>query len=464
MNELLELCGFERKEIEKELPRIKKAFDRIGVTSLDVEHSKQRLAKYYDIELKGVRMILGVYLRALIDLVLARDEGKKKLIYGGVGPGFETLGSVIITKTRDVYAGYPDHLFRAVFTAIFEKLVPVLEKAESLWLKRGFVVHCAEVKGRVGLLSSGLIPQPDLMITSGCMCETNPKAYDLAHEILGTPIYYFEICRDMLSGNLSDFKRATVMGARALRQLAGRLQEEVGLEITDEDVKEVLDARGKLSSAITRVRNLIENSDPLVLSAAHDVLIHYLGKIVLTVDELQGAPLDAINTLYDELKERADKGIGVLEKGAPRVFALMPPSSGGPEFEHLVNEVGIALIAAETGFNMPDGSRRPPIGEVNDPFERMFSYVYASGSLNTRDRAATVIAACKQLSVEGVIGRYHVGCRTVAGDALIMKSAITQQLGIPIMLLEWENFDPRVHQQELFKRSMERFKLTMRPM
>ena len=33
MNELLELCGFERKEIEKELPRIKKAFDRIGVTS-----------------------------------------------------------------------------------------------------------------------------------------------------------------------------------------------------------------------------------------------------------------------------------------------------------------------------------------------------------------------------------------------------------------------------------------------
>jgi benzoyl-CoA reductase/2-hydroxyglutaryl-CoA dehydratase subunit BcrC/BadD/HgdB len=224
-----------------------------------------------------------------------------------------------------------------------------------------------------------------------------------------------------------------------------------------------LNARGKITSAVARVRDLIESSDPLPLSATHDVLLHYLAKVVLTTDELQKAPLEAVNTLYEELQDRVYRGIGVVEKGAPRIFALMPPSSGGPELEHLVNKMGIALVAAETGFYMPDGARRPDTEGLNDIYQRMFTYLYASGSVNTRDRVSTIIGACKRLSVEGVLGRYHVGCRTIAADTLILKSAITKELGIPVLLLEWDNFDPRSYQHEQFKRSLETFKLIMRP-
>ncbi|MEJ2739162.1 MAG: 2-hydroxyacyl-CoA dehydratase family protein, partial [Dehalococcoidia bacterium] len=399
----------------------------------------------------------------LINLILARDEGKKKIIYGGVGPGFETIGSAIISKTEEIYAGYPDHLFRAILTSIFGKIVPVLEAGEALWLKRGYTVHCAEVKGRLGLLALGITPKPDVMVTSGCMCETNPKTHDLATETWGITTYYAETCRDIAAGNRADFNRALELGAKDFRRLIQQLQEEVGFGITDDDLTEVLRARGKIAEAISRVRGLIEISDPLPLSATHDVLLHYLAKIVFTVDDLEKDPVDAVNTLYEELKDRVDRGIGVVEKGAPRIIALMPPSSGGPELEHLVNEVGIALVAAETGFYMPDGARKPDIGDIVDPYRRMYTYLYASGSLNTKDRIAAIIGACKRLSVEGVLGRYHVGCRTVAGDALICKSAITKELGIPVLLLEWENFDPRVHEHELFKRRLEVFKSIMRP-
>ena len=59
MIELLKLCGFEAHDIESELPRVEKAFTKLGITSEDIERGKQRLTKYYDMELKGVRKILA---------------------------------------------------------------------------------------------------------------------------------------------------------------------------------------------------------------------------------------------------------------------------------------------------------------------------------------------------------------------------------------------------------------------
>jgi hypothetical protein len=47
----------------------------------------------------------------------------------------------------------------------------------------------------------------------------------------------------------------------------------------------------------------------------------------------------------------------------------------------------------------------------------------------------------------GVLGRFHVGCRTVASDALIIKDAIARQLDIPILLLEWASFDRRIYNE-----------------
>ena len=55
MIELLKLCGFKADEAELELPRVKKAFGRLGITDEDIERGKKRLTRYYDMELDGVR-------------------------------------------------------------------------------------------------------------------------------------------------------------------------------------------------------------------------------------------------------------------------------------------------------------------------------------------------------------------------------------------------------------------------
>jgi benzoyl-CoA reductase/2-hydroxyglutaryl-CoA dehydratase subunit BcrC/BadD/HgdB len=76
-------------------------------------------------------------------------------------------------------------------------------------------------------------------------------------------------------------------------------------------------------------------------------------------------------------------------------------------------------------------------------------------------RISLIIEGCKRLKVDGVLDRFHVGCRMVAGDAMLIENAIKRELGIPVLLMEWENFDPRSYNHEDYKRRFEVFKAMM---
>ncbi len=455
MIELLELCGFEKQEIEAELPRIEKAFNRLGITTEDIERGKQRLNKYYDVELKGIRKVFRLCVREVVSAVLAREEGKKKIIYGFMAPGWEIIGSALVSKSSEVYAANLSWAFQVVLGCVFGKIVPILEAAEKKWLKAGVVTHCANVKTFLGLIVSESVPRPDMLITSGSLCETAPKTLDLLHELYGIPVCCYDTCQDReLSDYLDGTKRAIDMSAKSLRRLTERIQEVVGFEITNDMLREVMDARGGLDRGIRNIRRLIENSDPLPIRAANDNLWTILNMLTLSIDDLPDA-IDATNTAYAELQERVDKGLGVVEKGAPRILAMLFAQHADPRLEHLAGELGIAIVASDIGLAVPyDGATEDPYVEIS---------MYLRGSLSTSlpRRIPLIVEGCKRLKVDGVLDRFHAGCRFVSGDAPLLKDAIEKEIGIPVLLLEWENFDPRIYKHEEYKRRLEVFKTMM---
>jgi len=103
MIELLRSCGFEAQDIESELPRVEKVFKRLGIDGEDIERGKYRLNTYYDLELEGVRKALALCIKEVVDTVLAREEGKQKILYGFMSPGFEILGSALVSKSKGVF-------------------------------------------------------------------------------------------------------------------------------------------------------------------------------------------------------------------------------------------------------------------------------------------------------------------------------------------------------------------------
>lgn len=456
MIELLKLCGYSEQEIKSELPRVEKAFEKLGITAEDIERGKQRLNKYYDMELKGVRKALRLIVRELVDALLVKDECVKNVIYGFMAPGFDLLSSALVTKSRDVFSIHHSWAFQIVVGCIFGKIEPILEEAERKWLKAGMVAHCANLKTLVGPLTLGLYPKPDLLVTAGLLCETSPKTVDFFHELYDIPVWYVDACQDRTSGEYPEpSRRVTISTAKSLKRLAERIQELVGFEITNDMLLEVQDAKGKMGESFSKIRDLIASSTPLPLSPAHENIWMCLNVLALSIDGITQAT-EAIDTLYEELQERVAKGLGVVEKEAPRVLATLPMGQTDPRLEHLACEVGIAIVATDRNIEVS-------VKEIpEDPYMR-FGIAMQVGAMHVPPvmRIPLLIEGCKKLNIEGVLDRYHVGCRAVAGDAMLIEKAITRELGIPVMLLEWENFDPRVYKHEEYKKRLGIFKTMM---
>jgi benzoyl-CoA reductase/2-hydroxyglutaryl-CoA dehydratase subunit BcrC/BadD/HgdB len=246
-----------------------------------------------------------------------------------------------------------------------------------------------------------------------------------------------------------------------MRRMVQRVQEEVGFEITDDMLWEVLRVKGNFAAAVGKVHELIRSSDPVPIGSTHENLLMWLNPVPLSIDNLLVAT-DAVNTLHEELWERVEKGLGAVEKGSPRIFAILPHHHADPRLEHLINEVGMAIVASDTEFTATSGTPVSSTEAPKDPYEAMSQYLQSSLLLHLTGRISIILEACKRLHVDGVLNHYHVGCRSVAGDALIIKDAITKELGIPVLLLEWENFDPRVYHHEQYKTRLELFKSMIR--
>ena len=457
MIELLQLCGFGPKEIESELSRVEKVFNRVGITAEDIEQGKQRLVKYFDTELQGVRKMLRLYIKGVVNLMLAREEGKKKIIYGFMAPGLETIGSALMAKSKEVYVSYPTQSFTTVLGLIFDKLVPILEGAEKKWLKTGAVAHCANVKLILGLFALDLIPKPDLLVTSGFLCEAAPKTIDLLHESYDIPTYSCDGCRDIESMEDPHARQAVNLAVRSYRGLSKILQELTGIEVTDDMLWEAIRAKESFGNAVLKIQRLIENSDPLPIRSTHRVLFYRLDTSSYNMDDIPDQT-DALNTLYDELRERVNQGFAAVEKGAPRIFCVLPAHESDPRLEQLLDEMGLAPVAVEGRLFAPDGGYTPHTEKPKDPYEILCRFLQTSMYETPKARIAILIAACKRLNIDGVLDRYHAGCRSVAGDALLIRDAIIKELGIPVLALDWENFDPRIYNHEQYKKSLEIFK------
>jgi benzoyl-CoA reductase/2-hydroxyglutaryl-CoA dehydratase subunit BcrC/BadD/HgdB len=457
MIELLKLCGFADSEIEVELPRVQAVLNRFGVTGEDIERGKQRLSKYFDLELPGVRQAIGLCMKELVNMVLAREDGKQKVICGFMAPGFEILGSALLSKSTEVAVANLATALQFIIGCVFDKLVPILETAERKWLKSGKIAHCGNVKTLVGLIELELIPRPDLVVTSGQLCDTAPKTIDLIQELYGIPTYYYDSCQDREFRDYPDDSRLMAMAVKSMRRAALRVQEVVGFEITDDMLQETINARGGLSKAMKKFLILMEGSDPLPVSATHDMLCHAVSTSPCRKSDI-GELETVLNTICDAVQDRVNKGVGVVAKGAPRIISLNPHHMADPRLEHLLSELGIGMVSSETGFFAPGGGRDPAGERPKDPYEKLSQALRTSLAQSLSARAAIIVETCRRLKVDGVLGKYHVGCRMGAADAMLTKDAITRQLGIPVLLMEWEGFDPRAYNEEQCRRRLELFK------
>ena len=132
--ELFKLCGFEREEIEKQRPRIDKAFKILEIGAKDIEVAEKRLPQQLDLSLEGIRKVLRLWLLELLDLVLAKEEDRKTIYFTAPNVPFEPMEAVryaAVQAGKDVYVGDPAFLEATVMGLLFDRHDAIVEVGEA---------------------------------------------------------------------------------------------------------------------------------------------------------------------------------------------------------------------------------------------------------------------------------------------------------------------------------------------
>jgi hypothetical protein len=448
--EFLKLCGYKDEEIKKESPRIDKAFKKLELEAEDIKRGEERIKKYFDIELEGIRKLLKIWVEELVDLILAKEEGKK-IVYCNYPPVKHPYVAALYAS-ENLSVTTPDLIINFFLGYIFDKLNPVLEAGEENGLFPG-VAHCGLLQTRVGAIVKGVIPMPDLLLNSSHFCDAGPKTDELIHEIYNVPVAFIDSCWGQNWGDFPVVKeRRLKYFAKRIDMALEKIKEITGYEVTEEHRRVASIEYARLWVKFLGIVDFIGESEPQPLSQNDMILPMWfvMGTPTKRIEEL----VKAMDTLGAELKERVEKGRGVVEKGAPRAI-LAAQSNVDPEVIRIMERAGIALpVTYMTWFTPAERSKTKHRSFAEGTSEIFLRHGMMHSNEGTTERWKE---ACKAWKPDGVILNYQFSCRPWAISPFMTKKVLQEELGIPTLVLDFHLWDKRDYGAEQLRTRIETF-------
>ena len=341
---------------------------------------------------------------------------------------------------------------------IFNKLDVILEAAEGHFLRPG-AAQCSLLQVRLGLNVLGLFPKCDLLISMGSLCDALPKTDEALGIYFNIPVQYINCCQDR-GADWEDMYRSKDFYANEIKKAQKRVSGVVGFEVTNDMVNEARRIRRDAAIYANKIYDLVIGSDPMPISAAAMQYIRIFRAMPVSRSTQEGLN-EASKLLYEEVEERVNRGVGVVEKGAPRILYAPLVSIADPSIIHMIEELGIAIPLTEDTILVPDGELRPQMderGRGEDPWERVaYALIQRSIEASVPMRIRAVSGAVKRYHLDGVLNLFHYSCRYFAGDPLILKDAVEKETGVPVMVLEGDLYDPRFYTAEQLRTRVEAF-------
>ncbi|MCJ7836341.1 2-hydroxyacyl-CoA dehydratase family protein [Cuneatibacter sp. NSJ-177] len=320
--ELLELAEFHGEELEKIYPQWKYTADRMGLSDEDIAFAVDHyIPDNWEVQYKGIRMMIGAYLRETIDVVATpkMKEDGVKIVYG-ILPAIATNYTAIKHAGGDkVFVGFPDLLLVNVMNSFFHEAAPYFYRAEA----EGFTYgcrHCPLNKMRFAAFSSGLIAAPDIIWSWGFNCDEGPKTDEMIKCLIGQDWNYVvsRIPHDTEFGIIDDEIEDRVKYLADMMKLgAQQVSDAIGIKVTDEAMAAAVKANNKYSFKIGQLVNMCCNADPAPLGG--DALTMMQQPITLPFNTGFKYMEEALDVLIKEMRAAIKEGRGIVPKGAPKV-------------------------------------------------------------------------------------------------------------------------------------------------
>ena len=452
-DDFLKLCGFEQEEIDKENPRIEKAFNILGIAADDIEKTRENLLKTWDLDLVGVRKFLRIGIKQLIACVLARDE-QKTIIYIN-GQALSQYAEATMDTAPGTFVASPPLAILFVFGYIFgpDYTTHILEAAEENGLRAG-QAHCGAYQAWLGSLVKGIFPKPDLNYSMGSAnCSQNSEADYLVNHLFGVPTVYPDTVDYPHDDTwpLVNANRLQYVGD-SMRVAQKSIEDFTGTTIPDEAKKKSLIASGMTFKPLLAIPDLLK-LDPLPIGLAELQFAYYVSAMPLLPDLRQDA-IQAARLLEKEVKERAERGFGVSEKGAARIFMPLYHAVT-PMLGSILKDVGLVPVA-QIAICLTQYDKEP--AQFKSLEERIQEGLYRKAMWNRGSAIPGYFREiCRDWSVDGAVVTATFNCRLMHPIMLATKDILEKELSIPTLRLEMDIYDTRTFTLEQLRTRLETF-------
>ena len=167
--------------------------------------------------------------------------------------------------------------------------------------------------------------------------------------------------------------------------------------------------------------------------------------------------VDACSTMAKEARERAQQGYGVVPKGAPRIiFPLVPNVDTG--IVHTIENLGLAIPTLIMMYQTQQEKSHKKA--ATDPLTRIVEAYLGRPwyTHNFHPFKEWVKQMAEKFDADGILWFQTSVCRVnSAENPIALRKAITEEMGLPFVLLEGDYHCTRVYRPEDMETKIETF-------
>lgn len=463
-DELFHMLGFNDAYIGENRKRIEKFLDRIYVRSqADIDHAIERTNMQYDVKnLGGVRATLCVLTKETMDYVLAKDEHEIVINVGRPNLGFVTQGMMVAERNYSgkYYArGTSSIDTNIILGSVFDKLNWLIDVGEEIG-QPGGQAHCSQYQAWAGAMKMGVFPVPDAQVLAGYYCDQAPEGECLCERAFGKHGGYRLVVTDGTSdhqwGSWPNTDPAQIAyQAESFDRAFETLKKDYGFEITEDDILNGMVEINNMTGTWLGMCEMMAYADPQPISQADLGVCYYLWGMGTYYNSEATA---ALKLLSSEIEQRIRDGIGVVPKGAPRVYASMRWTAD-MRIHRLIEDVGLnqCLVWFDTFpnevFETPTNHPQHAHWSMFETLARLSCVGDSFGSLK---QWAWIT---KTYHIDGFIHMIPMFCRPYTGPDVMGKDYVQKNCDdIPYLLMEGDGFDSRNYNPEMFRTRLESFR------
>jgi benzoyl-CoA reductase/2-hydroxyglutaryl-CoA dehydratase subunit BcrC/BadD/HgdB len=327
------------------------------------------------------------------------------------------------------------------------------EVAEALGFSRDLCGYLRNIVGYVhgpmngeGVPLGGL-PEPDLIVSPYGGCVPAMKIFHSLERRFPKARIFTSQLPQVGYENIRPYHLEFAVSE--MRRLISWLSEVTGLELDEERLREVVrlsDRACELWDEIMSFRRFV----PTPISAAE------LGVMFVMVTR-QGTQVavDFLTRLRDEVRERAEQGVGVIEPERIRLFWDNIPLWYNMGLFNAFEDRG-AVFVAET-YSAAWSMRLDPRKPIESlALKSLVSYPMASCT-SIRKRQEMVLKACRDYRIDGAVLHSNKSCVPITLGQMDIKRALEEQLGIPSVVVDGDHMDDRNFSVGQFRTRVEAF-------